>query len=204
MKANSPRTCTAITITYEMVECPKERLQFRIADTPTPVLTQASGGTNAFTFTAQATDGRRRDLRWYGVAFTAGAGAAANRFVEGWAVLAAAAKGAAVDDKGFDQVVASYAAANPKPELSEEARRFRVQAEAAARRKEFSMAADRYGQALKIAPWWPQGHYDLAVVYGELGQFSRAIGEMQRYLRLAPDAPNAREAKDKIYEWEGR
>ena len=190
--------------TYATVECPKRRLQFRIADTPTPTLTQAGGGTNIFTFYAQSTDGRRVDLMWAGVAFTSGPSVAANRFVEAWASLAASAKDTGTNDAAFDQTVAAYAAANPKPELTEEARRFRVQAEAATRRKDYGMAADRYSQALKIAPWWPQGHRDLAVVYGELGQFSRAIVSMERYLRLVPNAADARESKDKIYEWEGR
>jgi hypothetical protein len=31
-----------------------------------------------------------------------------------------------------------------------------------------------------------------------------AVAEMNRYLVLVPDAPNASAAQDKIYEWEGK
>lgn len=34
------------------------------------------------------------------------------------------------------------------------------------------------------------------------GAPQRAAAEMRRYLRLAPDAANARQGQDKIYEWE--
>ncbi len=34
------------------------------------------------------------------------------------------------------------------------------------------------------------------------GDYVAAIDAMNRYLELAPDAPDARQAKDKIYEWE--
>jgi hypothetical protein len=43
----------------------------------------------------------------------------------------------------------------------------------------------------------------LALIYSELGLRSRAIAAMRRCLRLLPDAANARQAQDKIYEWEG-
>lgn len=68
--------------------------------------------------------------------------------------------------------------------------------------KDFEIASERFADALKLAPWWPQGHFNLALIYGELGLNARAAGEMRRYLRLAPDAANARQAQDKIYEWE--
>lgn len=86
--------------------------------------------------------------------------------------------------------------------LPEEANRYKVQAEGAVRDKEFDDAADFYAEALKIAPWWPVGHFNRALVLGEAGEYGEAKREMKYYLQLVPEAPNARAAQDKIYDWE--
>ncbi len=86
--------------------------------------------------------------------------------------------------------------------LPEEARKYKVQAEGAVRDKQFYDAADFYAEALKKAPWWPVGHFNRALVLGEAGDYELAECEMNYYLQLVPDAPNARAAQDKIYEWE--
>lgn len=102
----------------------------------------------------------------------------------------------------FLGVVAGYRAANPKPQLPEEARKFKVQAEFAVQNKEFEKAAELYGRALEIAPWWPAGHFDRALILGETEKYYDAMREMKRYLLLMPNAPDARAAQDKIYQWE--
>jgi tetratricopeptide (TPR) repeat protein len=102
----------------------------------------------------------------------------------------------------FAEAAERYRAANPKPEFPEAARRYRVQAEAAVRDKEFDVAADLYAEALNLAPWWPEGRFNRALILGELKDYAEATVEMKRYLALVPDAPNARAAQDKIYEWE--
>jgi regulator of sirC expression with transglutaminase-like and TPR domain len=91
---------------------------------------------------------------------------------------------------------------DPKPELPEAARRLRVQAESAVNAKRFADAADKYAEALALAPWWPEGHFNRGVVLGEMQQFDSAANEMKRYLMLRPDAPDARQAQDFIYAWE--
>lgn len=85
--------------------------------------------------------------------------------------------------------------------LPEEANKYKAQAEGAVRDKEFNDAADFYAAALKIAPWWPVGHFNRALVLGEAGDYDMARREMNYYLQLVPDAPNARAAQDKIYDW---
>ena len=102
----------------------------------------------------------------------------------------------------FNEVVANYLAANPKPSLPEEARKFKVQAEFAVQEKQFDRAVELYGKALEIAPWWPQGHFNRAIILGELKKYRKAMLEMKRYLQLAPDASDARAAQDKVYQWE--
>jgi len=86
--------------------------------------------------------------------------------------------------------------------LGEEARSFKVQAEDAVKNKRFEDAADLYAEALQVAPWWPEGHFNRALTLGELKEFDTAVFEMKRYLRLAPDAANARAAQDKMYVWQ--
>lgn len=111
---------------------------------------------------------------------------------------------AAHDSNRFEPIAANYRNALPKPEFPEGARRFRVQAEAAVRNKDYEDAADLYDEALKIAPWWPEGRFNRALILGELKEYGEAMVEMKKYLALVPDAPNARAAQDKIYEWEGK
>ncbi len=105
-------------------------------------------------------------------------------------------------EAAFSDVASRYRAADPKPDFPEEARRLRVQAEAMLREKRFTDAADLYGEALNAVPWWPEGRFNRALVLGEIKDYDEAAREMKRYLMLAPDAPNARAAKDRIYEWE--
>ena len=105
-------------------------------------------------------------------------------------------------EKRYQEALKMYRSAAVKPQLPEEARKFKVQAEGAVRDKDFAGAVDLYGQALKIAPWWPEGHFNRALVLAETKEFDTAIIEMKRYLALVPNAPNARAAQDKIYDWE--
>jgi hypothetical protein len=105
-------------------------------------------------------------------------------------------------DARFAASLADYrnkAAANAA--LPEDANRYKVQAEGAVRDKEFNDAADYYAAALKIAQWWPVGHFNRALVLGETGDYDMAKREMNYYLQLVPNAPNARAAQDKIYDW---
>jgi formylglycine-generating enzyme required for sulfatase activity len=102
----------------------------------------------------------------------------------------------------FQEVVAKYLAANPKPVLSEEARKFKVQAEFLAQEKQFDKAIELYGKALNIAPWWSEGHFKLALILGESKKYRNAMVEMKRYLLLAPEGSDARTAQDKLYQWE--
>lgn len=102
----------------------------------------------------------------------------------------------------FLDVVRQYQAANPKPVIPESARKFRVQAEFAVQEKRFEKAVELYRKALDIVPWWPEGHYNLALALGEIKKYRDAMHEMNRYLLLAPEAAEARMAQDKIYQWE--
>lgn len=104
----------------------------------------------------------------------------------------------------FEAQAQTYRAAATKPELPESAREYKVRAESAVSEKRFLDAVEAYDRALQVAPWWPQGHFNVALVLGELKTYGLAAEEMQRYLTLVPDAANARQAQDKIYAWRGK
>lgn len=106
-------------------------------------------------------------------------------------------------EAAFTEAARSYRTATVKPALPEEARKFKVQAEFAVGKKDFEGAASRYKEALAVAPWWPEGRFNRALILGELSRYHDAIKEMKKYLTLVPEAPNARAAQDKIYQWEG-
>ena len=107
-------------------------------------------------------------------------------------------------ERTFQNALRAYQADPTKLEFPESARRHRIVAEAAVRDKQFDKAAEQYGEALRIAPWWPEGRFNRAQILGELGQFAQAAREMQRFLLLAPQHANARAAQDKVYEWEAK
>ena len=94
----------------------------------------------------------------------------------------------------FDAVAAQYRADPAALTLPEAARAFKVQAETAMREKHLWDAADRYSKALAISPSWAPGHFNLALIYGEIALPGLAMSEMKKYLKLAPDANNARAA----------
>jgi tetratricopeptide (TPR) repeat protein len=104
----------------------------------------------------------------------------------------------------FQEIAAKYAADPGSFAMPEEARAFKVQAETAVKEKRFGDAADRFSKALAISPWWATGHFNLALVYSELELPGMAIAEMEKYLKLAPQAENARAAQDKIYVWKDK
>ena len=109
----------------------------------------------------------------------------------------------AADTAAFDKAVTFYRNRSVKPDLPENARRFKVQAEAAVREKRYDDAIHLYAKGLAVAPWWPEGHYNRALLLGEAGRKPEAVREMKKYLQLEPSAPDARAAQDKIYEWGG-
>lgn len=95
-----------------------------------------------------------------------------------------------------------YARLNPKPRLAEEVRRYGVQAETATADKKYDTAIGLYKRALEIEPCWPQGYFNMAAIMADRSNFKGAIEKMKMYIKLAPNASDARIAQDSIYQWE--
>ena len=110
--------------------------------------------------------------------------------------------------KEFEAVARQYREAKTKPSLPENARKFIVQAESAFDQQRIADAVNLYAEALKICPWWPEAHYNRAMVLSLIKEddgfnYQQAVIEMKKYLMLAPNAPDARTAQDNIYKWQG-
>jgi tetratricopeptide (TPR) repeat protein len=104
----------------------------------------------------------------------------------------------------FEEAVRQYREQSVKPVLPEEAWKYKVQADDALQEKRYDDAIDLYEQALKLAPWWPEGHFNRAMMMGNVEDYYGAVQEMKRYLVLEPNAPDARKAQDQVYKWEGK
>lgn len=89
-----------------------------------------------------------------------------------------------------------------KPELPEDARRYGVQANTATERKGYDEAITLLTQGLEAAPWWAEGHFNRALLLANQNRYPEAVTSMKQFLILAPNAPDARAAQDKIYQWE--
>jgi len=103
---------------------------------------------------------------------------------------------------GFDSIAAQYRALKVKPPMSEEARKFVVQANSQTQLKNYKRAIELYEQAIEVDPTNPMVYNNQALLLAMVSNFDAAINSMKKYLKLVPDAPDARAAQDKIYEWE--
>lgn len=103
----------------------------------------------------------------------------------------------------FEAKAAEYLARKVKPEISEEQRKFIIQANSLTKERDYKGAIERYMGALEIDPVaYPPAYYNIALLYAELGMYKEAIAHMKKYLILEPAAQDARSAQDKVYEWE--
>ncbi len=110
---------------------------------------------------------------------------------------------ARADSIQFSVAFAKYREMKEKPSITEEQRKYIVQANSFAKEKLYSQAIEAYKNALAIDQVaYPVAYYNLALLLAETKDFKLAVRNMKKYLLLLPDAPDARAAQDKIYEWE--
>jgi len=103
----------------------------------------------------------------------------------------------------FEPIAAQYHALKVKPVISEEQRKFIVQANFLNQQKMYEKAIETYKKALELDPIaYPGAYSNLALLSAQVKKFNAAIFYMKKYLMLEPAASDARSAQDKIYEWE--
>lgn len=125
---------------------------------------------------------------------------AADKFADAWRFLALSR--ALVDpasDAAFQAQLVAERAQSVNPE---DLRRTQVQIETMVREGRTLDAARMCRDRLKTAALWAEGHYNMALIYGDLELYPEAINAMRRYLHLAPNATNARAVRDQVYRWE--
>ncbi|MGQ9693174.1 MAG: tetratricopeptide repeat protein [Thermodesulfobacteriota bacterium] len=87
-------------------------------------------------------------------------------------------------------------------ELPEESRKHALRAEVLTKEGKFDEAVKEYKEAIRITPFFPSFYKAIALIYGELKDYQKAVEGLPAYLELFPDAPDARAAKEEIYKWE--
>jgi tetratricopeptide (TPR) repeat protein len=103
----------------------------------------------------------------------------------------------------FEPIVVAYNALSEKPVITEEQRKYIVQANGLSEQKMFKKAIELYKKAVEINPVsYPAAYSNMALLSAQSSEFQSAIYFMKKYLMLVPHAEDARSAQDKIYLWE--
>lgn len=124
-------------------------------------------------------------LYWYKKDSSDAHVAAAKQFATAWYVLARQhPPHDPTTDATFLDAIKRYRA---EPQThAETLRRVQVRVENAIKEHRTTQAATLYRDALKTAAGWPERHFNLALIYGDLEVYAEAITEMKRYLYLVP------------------
>lgn len=103
----------------------------------------------------------------------------------------------------FKNKSSEYLAQSTNPTISEEQRKYIVQANAANEQKNYKIALELYEKTMQLNEFnYPQGYYNMALIASQLEDYTLAIFNMKKYLLISPNAEDSRKAQDKIYEWE--
>jgi tetratricopeptide (TPR) repeat protein len=103
----------------------------------------------------------------------------------------------------FDKIAKDYHSLAIKPTITEEQRKYIVQANSMNEKKDYLNAIKLYNTLIEKNPIaYPAAYYNLALISAQTGNYLYAIVNMKKYLLLVPESEDARAAQDKIYEWE--
>ena len=103
----------------------------------------------------------------------------------------------------FKPIAEQYRALTVKLPMSEEQRKYIVQANALSEEKDYARAINMYNKVIEMDPVaYPAAYSNLALLTAQLKNYDGAIFYMKKYLLLGAQAADARGAQDKIYEWE--
>jgi len=105
----------------------------------------------------------------------------------------------------FEPIAKQYRVLSVKPPITEEQRKYIVQANGFNDEKLYTKAIELYKKAIKVDQTaYPAAYLNLALLSAQINQFDAAIYYMKKYLMLEPESTDARSAQDKIYLWEAK
>jgi len=90
------------------------------------------------------------------------------------------------------------------PPIPEEAERHAVRAQARLEMEgaDYEAAAAEMTSAIRLAPWWADGYYNLGLMAAAAEQHVPAINNLKIYLKMNPGSPDAGAIQAKIYQLE--
>jgi hypothetical protein len=106
--------------------------------------------------------------------------------------------------RNFSPAAAAWRTLSPKPPISEAVRAQRLLAETAINERKLPQALVHYERGVEIDPLWPEGRFNAGYVAAELEYYGEAVEQMRAYLELAPNAPDAQDARDNIAIWQDK
>jgi tetratricopeptide (TPR) repeat protein len=122
--------------------------------------------------------------------------------------LQSAPEGSVKEQQLREKIIKLAHKIQPPPAIPEEATKFSVRGGVAIKEakstSDYAEAVREFSKALKIAPWWAETYFNLAVAQEKAGQLDSAIRNLKLYLLAAPNAPDAQQAKNQIYALEYR
>jgi hypothetical protein len=119
-----------------------------------------------------------------------------------------------LDELSFDPVrehavrekaLALAARGDPPPAVPEEARRHAVRAQALVKARGnagYAAAVEELLAAVRLAPWWADGYYNLGLMQEGAGLQRDAIRSLKLSLVGAPGGENSQDVQNKVYELE--
>ena len=103
----------------------------------------------------------------------------------------------------FVKIVSDYRSLTVKPLVSEEQRKYIIQANSFAQIMQYDYAIDQYIKVLALDQTsYPEAYLNLALLLGQTNRYYAAINFMKKYLLLVPNSSEVQNAKDKIKDWE--
>lgn len=100
----------------------------------------------------------------------------------------------------------AWSAAAASQNVPEEARRYMARGiaavEVAKSAGDYVLAALEFEKAANLAPDWPDVYYNLGNVQAKMGDTASAVRSYERYLALAPRAPDAEKVRQEMYKLE--
>lgn len=109
--------------------------------------------------------------------------------------------GGAVEQDLRVKIVRYAASMSPPPALPEKAREHLVRSSFLLKKGgDIALVEKEMAAALRIAPWWVEGYFNIGQIQAERKNFDQAERNLRLFIAAAPADPRARAAQDKIFE----